>query len=86
MFALKPLVHAADAGGKHAHDFEREVGALADHEEEGRTIEQCDPLFGDHLEKQVTWKGETTIGVPPDKDFTLRFDLRAAKLYSFELR
>jgi hypothetical protein len=51
-----------------------------------RTVESCDVLFGDEPKKQVTWRGEGTIGVEPSGDFTLRFKLRSAKLYSFEIR
>jgi hypothetical protein len=51
-----------------------------------RTIESCDLLFGDETKKQVTWRGDGSIGVDPGGDFTLRFKLRAAKLYSFEIR
>jgi hypothetical protein len=51
-----------------------------------RTAALCDPLFGDQPKKQVTWKGDGTIGVKPGEAFTLRFELRAAKLYSFEIR
>jgi hypothetical protein len=51
-----------------------------------RTLELCDALFGNQLKKQVSWKGQETIGVKPGESFTLRFQLRAAKLYSFELR
>lgn len=52
----------------------------------GRTIEACDPLLGDQSKRPVTWKGQSTIGVAPGRPFTLQFKLRAAKLYSFELR
>jgi hypothetical protein len=52
----------------------------------GRSIETCDPLFGDQLKRQVTWHGQETIGIAPGGSFTLHFKLRAAKLYSFELR
>jgi hypothetical protein len=51
-----------------------------------RTIELCDALFGNQPKKQVTWKGQETVGVKPGETFTLRFQLRAAKLYSFEIR
>jgi hypothetical protein len=51
-----------------------------------RTVESCDVLFGDEPKKQVTWRGEGTIGVEPSGDFTLRFKLRSAKLHSFEIR
>jgi hypothetical protein len=53
---------------------------------DGRTIERCDLLTGDRLKKEVTWNGETGIGVKPGESFTLHFKLKAAKLYSFELR
>jgi hypothetical protein len=49
-------------------------------------VDDCDPLVGDHLKKLVTWKGQSSIGVPKDKPFSLRFQLRAAKVFSFEFR
>ena len=42
-----------------------------------RSIETCDPLFGDQLKRQVTWKGQETIGVAPGDTFMLHFKLRA---------
>jgi hypothetical protein len=52
-----------------------------------RTADLCDPLFGDQLKKQVTWKGgEGDIGIKPGETFMLHFEVREAKLYSFELR
>lgn len=53
---------------------------------EGRSLGESDPLFGDQLMKQVTWKGQASLGVKPGEPFRLRFHLRGAKLYSFELR
>ena len=52
----------------------------------GRSLEECDVLFGDQAKKLVTWKGDGGIGVKAGDDFTLHFKLRAAKLFSFELR
>jgi hypothetical protein len=51
-----------------------------------RTLAKCDPLHGDALKKQVTWQGEGDIGIKPGEPFLLHFDLREAKLYSFEIR
>jgi len=53
---------------------------------EGRTLGECDPLFGDQLMQQVTWNGQATLGVKSNKPFRLRFRLRSAKLYSFEIQ
>jgi len=53
---------------------------------EGRKLIDCDPMFGNHLSKLVTWKGESKLGVKPGEAFRLRFHLRNAKLYSFEIR
>jgi len=51
-----------------------------------RTVALCDPLFGDEIKKQVTWKGESDIAIKPGESFILHFELREARLYSFELR
>jgi hypothetical protein len=51
-----------------------------------RSAEQCDPLFGDEIKEEVTWKGEADIGIKPGEPFTLHFQLRHAKLYSFEMK
>lgn len=53
---------------------------------DNRGVDDCDLLVGDHLKKLVTWKGQSSIGVPKDKPFCLRFQLKAAKLFSFEFR
>jgi hypothetical protein len=52
----------------------------------GRRLEDCDPLVGDHVKARVTWKGQTAIGVPTGGRVQLRFRLRAAKLFSLEVR
>jgi len=51
-----------------------------------RSLDNCDRLFGDQIQKQVTWKGDGNLGISPGEDFALRFHLRAARLYSFEVR
>jgi hypothetical protein len=53
---------------------------------EGRKLEDCDPLVGDQIKQAVTWKGETGLKVPEGKAASLRFRMRAAKLFSFEVK
>ena len=53
---------------------------------EGRTLADCDPLFGDQPMKQVTWGSKASLGVKSGEPVRLRFHLRSAKLYSFEIR
>jgi hypothetical protein len=52
---------------------------------EGRKIEDCDPLCGNQLKQEVTWKGED-MSVKPGERFTLHLRLRQAKVFSFEIR
>ncbi len=58
-----------------------EVGGV-----DGRRWEDCDPLIGDSLKSPVTWKGQTSMKVNKGGAAALRFRMRAAKLYSFEIR
>jgi hypothetical protein len=51
----------------------------------GRSLDDCDPLIGDQLKAAVTWHGQNSLGVPAARGVVLRFHLRAAKLYSFEV-
>jgi hypothetical protein len=50
----------------------------------GRSFNDCDQLSGDHIDRLVTWRGESDLGHPDDSPVTLRFRLRAAELYSVE--
>lgn len=51
----------------------------------GRTFADCDPLFGDQLSHTVTWRGQPDLGHAHDQPVYFRFNLRYAKLYSFEI-
>ena len=51
----------------------------------GRGIDDCDPIYGDHLAHTVTWHGESDLGHAGGEPIVLRFQLRAAKLFAFEL-
>ena len=52
---------------------------------DGRKLDDCDPLIGNAFKKQVTWKGNGSIGVPKGKAVQLHFTMRCAKLFSFEV-
>jgi hypothetical protein len=55
---------------------------------DGRTIEDCDPIFGDQLAATtVKWKGDASLKgrASSGSGMTLRFRLRSAKLFSFEV-
>ncbi|HSW46872.1 MAG TPA: hypothetical protein VLM89_15025 [Phycisphaerae bacterium] len=51
---------------------------------EGRSVDDCDPITGDHLDRPVTWKGDSRLRVDPGRSATLWFRLRAADLFGFE--
>jgi hypothetical protein len=48
----------------------------------GRTFDDCDPVTGDHLDRLVTWKGESAIPRQPDQPVAFRVRLAAAELYA----
>jgi hypothetical protein len=52
----------------------------------GHALEDCDPLWGDRLDARVSWKGNTRLGRGRGETVTLRFRMRAAKLFGFEVR
>ena len=51
----------------------------------GRTFDDADPIAGDHLDRPVTWNGDSYLNKNPDQPVLLRFRLRAAKLFAFNL-
>jgi len=53
----------------------------------GRTLDDCDTLWGNRLDAVVTWKGQSSlIGRPAARGgMTIRFRLRSAKLFSFQV-
>jgi hypothetical protein len=50
----------------------------------GRTVADCDPIFGDGLAMPVRWNGQTDIGAREGEPITLQFKLRSADLFGFE--
>ena len=49
----------------------------------GFTLDDCPPVFGDAIERTVTWKDGNEVGKLAGKPVRLRFVLRDADLYSF---
>lgn len=52
----------------------------------GRTLEDCDWLIGDHIEKDVSWRGDTDLANGENEPVTLFFQLRSAEIYSVEFK
>jgi hypothetical protein len=51
----------------------------------GRSFDDADPITGDYLGRPVTWNGEPHLNKSPGQPVLLRFKLRAAKLFAFNL-
>jgi hypothetical protein len=47
-----------------------------------RSLEVCDPLIGDWMDKTVTWRGQSDIGASEGQPIVLHIQLRAAELFS----
>ena len=52
----------------------------------GHTFDDCDPIHGDSMERTVTWRGGSDLGHRKHEPVRLRFQVRQAKLFSFEIR
>ena len=48
----------------------------------GRSLDDCDLICGDHLDRVVTWGGEADLGHTDGSPVVLRFRLRCADLFS----
>jgi hypothetical protein len=57
---------------------------VALHDIPGRSIEECTPISGDHLDAPVHWNGDPAIPVDPGRTILLHFKLRAAELFGLE--
>ncbi len=53
---------------------------------EGYTLSDCPPIFGDTIERQVSWKGARDVSKLAAKPVRLRFVLKDADLYSIRFR
>lgn len=47
---------------------------------------ECDPIIGDEIERVVSWKGRTDVDSLAGKPVRLRFEMKAADLYSLKFR
>jgi hypothetical protein len=52
----------------------------------GFQLNDCDELFGDTLDRTVSWKGNMDVSSSAGKAVRLRFALRDVDLYSFQFR
>lgn len=52
----------------------------------GRSFSDCDPITGDHLSAEVTWKGGACLGHQPGEAVYFRFRLYAAELFGLEFK
>ncbi|MCH2125648.1 MAG: hypothetical protein MK165_12690 [Pirellulaceae bacterium] len=52
----------------------------------GFQLKDCDELFGDTLDRKVSWQGNTDVSSVAGKTVRLRFSLHDADLYSFQFR
>lgn len=52
----------------------------------GFTVEDCPPVFGDTIERTVTWKGGSDLSGLKGKPVRLRFVIKDADLYSFRFQ
>jgi len=50
----------------------------------GYALRDCDEIYGDYLERTVTWKGSADVGALAGKPVRLRFALSDADLYSLQ--
>lgn len=49
---------------------------------EGRSLAGCDPVVGDHLDRTVTWRGQSDLSAWLGRPVRLRIDMRESHLYS----
>ena len=52
----------------------------------GYSLAECDEVFGDDLERTITWVGRSDLSDLAGKPVRLRFELRDADLYSLRFR
>ncbi len=50
----------------------------------GRTLADCDELFGDTIDRTVTWQGDANLDALRNRPVRLRFALQDADLYAFQ--
>ncbi|NUN97159.1 MAG: hypothetical protein HUU16_13405 [Candidatus Omnitrophica bacterium] len=48
----------------------------------GFTLDECDPIYGDALDRRVSWKGNRSVAAHRGNPVVVRFVLREADIYS----
>ena len=51
---------------------------------EGFRLDDCDEIYGDFLEREVTWRGKPDVRSLSGKPVRLLFEIRDADLYAFQ--
>ena len=90
-FLTKPLTFqgqnlAMNFSTSAAGDIRVEIQDQAGRPLDGYSLADCDPIFGDELERVVSWKGGNGPGQLEGRPIRLRFVLRDADLYAFRFR
>jgi hypothetical protein len=52
----------------------------------GFSLEDCPPIFGDSIERTVTWKNGGDVSALAGKTVRLRFELKAADVFAYQFR
>ena len=52
----------------------------------GFALADCDEVYGDDLERAVTWKKSSDLASLSGQPVRLRFEVKDADLYSFQFR
>lgn len=74
------LNFSTSAAGSVAVELQNEQGEPLP----GFSLEECDELFGDTVDRNVTWKTNANVESLAGKVIRIRFHLRDADLYSFQ--
>ena len=76
------LNYAMSAAGNIRVELHDETGAPID----GFTLDDCDPIIGDDVDRAVTWNGSSDVSSTAKRPIRLRFALKDADLYSLRFR
>ena len=74
--------YATSAAGNIRVELHDETGAPID----GFTLDDCDPIIGDDVDRAVTWNGSADVSRTARRPIRLRFAMKDADLYSLRFR
>jgi hypothetical protein len=69
-----------------AGDIQVEIQDAHGYSLEGYSIDDCDELYGDDLERTVSWNGNSDVGSIAGQQVRLRIVIRDADLYSIQFK